>query len=172
MAMSRATGGRWSSRRSGSSPTEWGVLGWSTVVVAAGSRTAIDLVPNARVADLTEPTLVRVRGFMGASSSGPGALVMGIIALDNTHPVASYPSPLGDGDADWLYWGGIAWGAALNVAGSAGTAEGSTFGTIDSKAKRKLNENDKVVVVVDSLTGGFTFTALFRFLLMQTARRR
>ena len=106
---------------------------------------------------LRSSTLVRTRGEIHVGMD-PGAIddtmVVGvglIVATDQAIAAgaASLPSPIDDGDADWLWHGLFGLHAATIVSGDDWIGQSSRR-EIDSKAMRKVKQNDNLVVVYDS----------------------
>ena len=109
------------------------------------------------VAILNGPgTIVRTRGeilgMMDVGAAGDTAVLgFGIIIIDDDAFAAgagSIPSPVLDTPADWLWHG---WMPLRSETGTQSDDQGSHVGrlTIDSKAMRRVKQNDNVVFVGD-----------------------
>ena len=117
--------------------------------IATGVGTAIAIVSfNSR------QTLYRVRGQVFASLD-PGAAdefaIIGlgmIIVTDDAIAAgkASVPDPVSDPEAGWLWYGMLSIGAS-DVTTNPGAAEGVDRLVIDTKAMRKVRDNESLVFV-------------------------
>ncbi len=122
-----------------------------------------------------QETIVRTRGWLyirptilTATSDMSGAFGLGIVSNQALAAgAASIPAPWTDASWDgWLVW--IPFSFRVDI--GAGQATGPTRSnvgqghTIDSKAMRKVELNESVVVMCESQVGGFSVDAKFRML--------
>lgn len=134
---------------------------------------------------MIDPTLVRVHGSIGVTSAvhkpieGAWGLIKLPVGTAGTVPADIVQSPITRADADWLahgYWTVPDGGAGITQIVAMGV--GSSGNEVDSRAKRKMGEQDTIVLVLDwgvaSLGGDATLpvyrNAAFR-LLFNGARR-
>jgi len=123
--------------------------------IAGVSVTVSTLVAEALLENVPEPTLVRVRGTYGYSETaldGSAVLTLGIMVVNEpalTAGVASVPQPQNDIGSDWLWWDSV---PLLNVATAGEDPLRTGVRTIDSKAMRKI-KNNQVLVLMTQVTG-------------------
>ena len=118
-----------------------------------GSANAADTASIQVIATIAGPgTLMRSRGELVASIDAPtdGDKVIisyGLIIADDdqvTAGVTAFPNPQTDMDANWL------WHGFIPLLAQAANLEHAAVGrlTIDSKAMRRMKQNDQVVLVI------------------------
>ena len=177
MANFRGTRGRSGRSASGRSPTEWSTTAQAFTALNAGQGLGVVILQNARIVEMTQPSIVRIRGALAAGGQVAGHvdLVYGLIVLNKSWPIATQLSPTLDGDADWMHWGHIL--APARVAPVVSAIDGDTSGgaghVIDSKSKRKVNEDEALYLWVHNrgiIAVNYAFS--FRFLLMQVTRKQ
>jgi len=143
-----------SSRRS--RPVIWSATGLNADVTVAGGANRLDsLVGNVAIKARTQPTITRVRGLFAFRSATTtlSAVFVGIIVVSEAARaigVTAVPLPFTNGEASWLWWGTLR---------SVKTTE-YNFLTVDSKAQRKIND-DEVVVLVWENPSAISMTANF-----------
>ena len=146
--------------RSAKRLTQWiGTADQGSVAIASGSSVLhSSFAPSAF--GMIRPTVVRVRGtaiFVPTAWSADlefsGAYGMGIVSDQAVvGGVSAIPRPFDDDDwGGWLvhgyYWGDLEFGSATGTHPWPYTVE------IDSKAMRKIGENESLVWVVESQSG-------------------
>ncbi len=139
--------------------------------MAVASNTSVILQQNA---GLGNTTIVRVRGLLSVQPDAysvdlnvQGALGMGIVS-DQAFAAgaASIPGPWSEPDwGGWFVW--QAWASRLEFLSAVGVlfsdASERTY-MIDSKAMRKVEPNETVVVMAESQAGGVNIHSPFRML--------
>ncbi len=138
------------------------------LTVSAGSK-AIHQSFAPATAGLLKPTIVRTRGVVSFKSTQAaadaeviGAYGMAIVS-DQAFAAgaASIPGPFTDADWDgWFLWGGIA--LSLQFVDATGVYVEDRLLEVDSKAMRKVSDNETVVFMVESQAVAFEFAAVFR----------
>ena len=124
------------------------------------------------LAFLEPATIVRVRAdftFMPTSFASDlnivGAIGVGVVTEEAfTAGIASVPDPFDDAD-----WGGWLLHKLFGAHFEFGTAVGTEFPAsisidLDSKAMRKVNSGDTMIVVIESQVGAFSFSSPTRTL--------
>ncbi len=121
------------------------------------------ILPSELHEQTTDPTLMATRVALAAEVAGGGTLTnnesivaLGIIAwnyVDDTIPTPC-PGPLRDCDADWIYW----W-AAPGVPTTSGVfhTNGGADTNILSKARRRLGNDQSLLIAVESLVQSYNF---------------
>ncbi len=132
--------------------------------LAAGSQQEIDLLASRSDFQRTDVTVTRVRGagFLRATSDGVAdhEMVLGIIVITQqafTVGGTSVPDPDQD-NADWLWWNQVYSVPAFqeDSAGVSRIINLPTMFEIDSKAQRKMNEENQTLVLVIKNAGSVT----------------
>ena len=145
-----------------------GDSGWfATAVAAAGS------LGNTAIVTFNEPgTIVRIRGSGLAQldqggADGAAVYAMGLMVVSddqNTAGVTAIPSPLEDKDGDWIWHRS---GVLRTITGTDSDTYGSQVDRfeVDSKAMRRVKQNDVLAMVVDmaNFTGTNTVDAAASF---------
>ncbi|EJW72014.1 hypothetical protein WUBG_17080, partial [Wuchereria bancrofti] len=104
---------------------------------------------------LTDPTLVRVHGSMGVTGTvakpieGAWGLIKLPVGTAGAVPADIVQSPLSRVDADWLAHGYFTVPAGAGIVQIVAMGVGSSGAEVDSRAKRKMGEEDAIVWVVD-----------------------
>ncbi len=166
MPRGRAFGGHGFRTRAAKRLTTWvGSADTGGSVIAAGTK--VILQSNATLGDTT---IVRVRGMLDPRPNVfsqdidvVGAFGMGIVS-DQAFAagVASVPGPFTDPDFDWFVWMGFSWRSEFTT--DIGRLIGSVPQVIDSKAMRKVNQNQTVVIVAEGQGDALFVNAVFRML--------
>ncbi len=135
-------------------------------VVAVAGNASVILQSNATLIDTT---IVRTRGILDVrpSTTGTSQQVLGafgmLIVSDQAFAAGagSVPGPWTDQDADWFVWEAISylWEVTTDVGRLLGPVR-----HIDSKAMRKVNQNETVVVVYESQATAVNVGSPFRML--------
>jgi len=156
--------------------SSWGgVVSTTYTTIPAGSSVLLASITAANLlASNFSPggTIVRVRGMLsvrsdqGASAEGAmGAFGMAVVTDQaRAAGAASIPSPGTDANSDaWFVWHGLFAPPVINTNFIAMATQ-----LVDSKAQRKLGEDDAVVFVVENLhaSEGFTFGIQSRVLFL------
>ena len=149
--------------------TQWFAIQIGTTAVAAGGATLLASLNAAALADRPF-TLVRAIGTVHMSGVGPG-LSSGAFAIAQaseaavTAGIGSLPTPITEGDANVFqtYLPLIGEGYQYAAAGTADIMTEQVF-HFDSKAMRKINTEDNLAVVAESLAGAFNLTVVGRLL--------
>ena len=138
----------------------WIGIDLSTTAVAAGASVLFGLFDAAALA-LRPFTILRTRAAfhaesdqLAASETPHGAMGM-IVVSDQAAAagVASIPAPLANSDAPFFVW--EPWIASVSLATAVGYSDPSGVNiTIDSKAMRKVNNNEDMAVVVQNVADG------------------
>ena len=120
---------------------------------------AVTVLTETQLENFPTPTLIRTRGRLTGftdTSSTPGAfgvVGLGMIVVTASAAavgVTAIPTPLTDLGSDWLWWDSMTLGAdAGDVIGSEITIDRLS---IDSKAMRKIGNNQVVLLVAELLT--------------------
>jgi hypothetical protein len=101
------------------------------------------------------PTLMRTRGELLIRTPSGSNLYGAAGLIEYEHSSASLvnnaPRPIGDGDAEWIWWTPI-----IGLLGNGNTGSDIGWYPIDSKARRKLSSASSLVFVIES-GGGPTF---------------
>ncbi len=117
----------------------------------------LTVISEADLENFPTPTLVRSRGRIRAytdTSSTPGSfgvVTMGMIVIRKSALAgAAFPSPIQEGDSDWFWWDSLSVGSdAADVIGSTVTVDRIV---VDSKAMRKIGNNEVIVFVAELTT--------------------
>jgi len=144
-----------------------------TVLAAATAILDQLLIPAAVTSIGGQATVVRTRGLLiiesdsiTATENPFGALGMAIVTEQAAAAgIASVPKPYADADQDqWFVW--VPFGVAQGVIGGASLDGHTAQYVIDSKAMRKVEEGDAVVVVIENAdaVGGLEYNINFRML--------
>ena len=147
--------------------TQWvGSADQGTVAVAAGAK-----VIQQSNATLGGTTIVRTRGVMDMRPQGfsadievIGALGIGLVS-DQAFAagIASIPGPFTDPDWDgWFMWEAFSYRFELTT--DVGRMIIPYLMTLDSKAMRKVGQNQTLVVMVESQAAAFAASVHFRML--------
>jgi len=147
--------------------TAWaGIADQGFIAVASAGATLINSLT------LGEPgTIVRVRGMvsvnpqaLGASVAVVGAVGMGIVSAQAfAAGVGSMPEPFSDAEwGGWLVW--RSFGYFLNVTSDIGRLMPDWNFEVDSKAMRKVGENEVLVTIAESQGGAFNISTPLRTL--------
>ncbi len=142
-----------------------------TYLAIAGGNSVIhsSFVPSA--VGFLAPTIVRTRGIVDLHGTTLVADVdfggaYGICVVSDeafAAGTASIPRPFDDADwGGWLVWGAFA--RHQEFLDGTGTALPNWSENIDSKAMRKVGNNETIVALVESQTGSFDFAFTFRML--------
>ncbi len=131
---------------------EGAVLDFSNIVTGTPQFTT--LISEATLENFPTPTLIRVRGRVAAltddssTPSGFAQVIMGIIKVTSAAFAAgAVPTPATDESSDWLWWDAATIGAAAaDVIGQEVTIDRLI---VDSKAMRKIGNNEVVVFVTE-----------------------
>ncbi len=141
--------------------TSWGgtaVAGTAYVAVGTSSKGLLLSITSTSLLDLVPATIVRTRGMLAFRSDQIaqtedqiGALGIAVVSEQaRAAGAASIPGPQTDSDWDgWYFWTPL----YANLELGSGTAFQPRFQTnimVDSKAMRKLNSNDAVVVMAEN----------------------
>ncbi len=115
-------------------------------------------------------TVVRTRGTLwvspdtiSATESAFGALGMAVVQTQaSAVGVGLLPTPITDEGSDvWFMW--IPWMGSLLFADSTGMLKGYERFDFDSKAMRKVEENETVVVVIENASATFGVQYILKF---------
>ena len=131
------------------------LLDFSDIVV--GTPQLVTVISEAILENFPTPTLIRTRGRLAVladTSSTPGAfgvLTMGVIVVTAAAQTAgAVPTPSTDVGSDWLWWNRAIVGAAAgDVIGEEVTIDRMD---VDSKAMRKIGNNEVVVFVAELIS--------------------
>ncbi len=152
---------------------------WLTSVLQGGQLTVpagpsisfTTVLDNSTIdAEFGEPTLLRTRFNLSYGEAGGGNVnaVAGLMARKGVIVGATVTSrPIGDGDADWVFWQPI-----QIITGLAGGGHGVNNGVgsfeVDVRSMRKMDKSSDLVLVVEATTGSsaFTFNFAGRFLFL------
>jgi len=130
------------------------------------------------VASLTlaeKATVVRVRGQVSVQPQAVtadlnivGAIGMGVVTEEAFNAgITAIPEPFSDADwGGWLMWRSFSY--ALEVVSEIGTYFPDWDFEVDSKAMRKVDINEVVVIVAESQGGAFSVSTLLRTLIKLT----
>ncbi len=122
--------------------------------IISGTPQFLVLVPEAIMEEFPTPTVVRMRGQLAVATDAAGGPVslatvgLGVYLADNAAVAAgTLQLPLRDAGSDWIWWY-----PAVIKEGSAGQAEQDQWAgfdrvIVDSKAMRKV-KNDQALVLV------------------------
>jgi len=141
------------------------------VAVATTTKVIIASIDPA-ASGLEKPTIVRTRGMIGvrpdsgvaADTAFVGAFGIGIVS-DQAFAagVASVPGPFDQGDWDgWFVWQSFQ--ATWDFNSAVGVEPLEVEYEIDSKAMRKVSDNETVVFVAESQAGAFDISVPLRML--------
>jgi len=141
------------------------------VTVATGASVAQEIVSEAILEGVPNPTLVRTRGELLLQVSATGAtLTNGVIGLGLivvnaaafAAGVTSLPSPMTEAGSDWLWHHIAAFGTTAAFANPYDQAIGNVVDRVrlDGKAMRKVDSNQLVVLVVENLAQTSTITVV------------
>ncbi len=146
----------------------------SYVSVASGGSTLLQSFDPAAGGPFPKPTIVRVRGevSMRLDSYAVDIAVVGAFGccvVDNeafTAGIASIPTPLTNSSWDgWFVWlpmhFSLEFGSAIGV-----QVPADRVWTIDSKAMRKVSNDQTIVWVAESEVGAFDISVQTRILMM------
>ena len=121
------------------------------------------------ISDMTKPTIVRTRGevtvvpsvFTG-SLDVVGAYGMAVVTDQAVAAgVASIPGPFSEANWDgWLVW--RSFGFRLEFDDATGILQAGWRHEVDSKAMRKVSDNETVCMLVESQTGAFRISMQLR----------
>ncbi len=135
-------------------------------IVAVSSKLLLGNITAAQFAGEVPLTLVRTRGVFGfhsdqisASEDQVGAFGIAIVEEQaRAAGVASLPGPQTNSAWDgWLYWHAIQ--DRLAVATAVGVADHfQTVIEIDSKAMRKINDNEALVLIAENASASHVFS--------------
>ena len=141
------------------------------VAVGAGASSIVaSFDPGA--AAMVKPTIVRSRGVLSVRSASSAADVsvvgaFGMCVVSDqvfTAGAASVPGPWTDGDWDgWFVW--QAFSLSLEVTTDISRIINDRIFEIDSKAMRKVNENETILLVVESQAVAIEVSVPIRVLL-------
>jgi len=115
------------------------------------------LLTTSQIADLEDPTLMRIRGFLfptitvAGASSTPVYVYVGI-GVQNAQAVAAgaLPCPYTNGDwGGWLYQAQFVMSTANPAIGAIAN---SPMNVVDGKGKRRLQEDDEIFGAVELLS--------------------
>ncbi len=122
-----------------------------------------------------KPTVVRTRGFVGVRPQAfsadigiGGAYGLCVVSTDAfAAGAASIPGPFDDAGWDgWFVWGSFAGRFDVTTdIGREGFANTSMNFEVDSKAMRKISDNETIVLMAESQTGAFAIAMHLRMLL-------
>ncbi len=164
-----------SSRRR--SPTAWELSFISTGVttVVANGKTLLSSSAGLLISNFT---IVRTRGILcigsdqtGATEDQVGAFGVGIVSEQaRAAGAASIPGPVSEAIWDGWFVHQFMINRFVNVTGVGVDANFVKTIEIDSKAMRKVDSNDDLVLMVENGSGstGFVFTAQMRFLIKRS----
>jgi len=116
-------------------------------------------------------TVIRTRGQIsiipaafGADLNVVGAVGMGIVTTEAfTAGILSVPEPFSDADwGGWLMWRSFSY--RVEFLDSTGIAVPNWSFEVDSKAMRKVRQNETIILVAESQQGAFTISAPLRVL--------
>jgi len=123
------------------------------------SPLAVTVLTEAQLENFPTPTLIRSRGRINAytdPSATPGSFAVvgvGLIVVTAAAAavgVTAIPTPLTELGSDWLWWDSLSVGSdAADVIGSTITVDRLS---VDSKAMRKIGNNQVVLLVAEMLT--------------------
>ncbi len=140
-------------------------------VLAANSVNLFTLFTNAQMfsGELVDHTIIRTRGFIGVQSDQVGTSESGMIALGiilqneraRVAGAAAVPTPIVSPDAGWFVYGLFPW--MSRFADATGIVTPGQMFEIDSKAMRKVDGSDSVVLVVDNASAAFGCDFIFGF---------
>ena len=158
--------GRFPSRRS----TAWSSSADVSAETSVGANSV--LLDQVLTPTVTEQTITRVRGLLTirsdqviATEAQLGAFGMAVVEEPAaTAGVSAVPTPITDAASEaWFLWQAI--GQTLHVADATGMIQGVQY-VLESKAMRKVNSEQRVVVVFEnsSASAGFAFWYHFRML--------
>ena len=144
----------------------------NTVAVASGASVIIASFAPFTGASMHKPTIVRTRGAVaiapqtfGADVAISGAFGVGIVSDEAfAAGTASIPRPFDDAGWDgWFVWGSFSefyeFGSSVGVRRQALQIE------VDSKAMRKVSDNETIVLMAESQTGALNVAMHLRLLM-------
>ena len=151
--------------------TDWvGVADQGFVAVGAGATIILNsFTPSA--ANMVRPTITRSRGSFGIrpASAGTDQAIIGVLGIcvvttvAFTAGVASVPGPFSDaGWNGWFVWEPFS--NFLEVTTDIGRFLGSWERLVDSKAMRRIGDEDTMITVVESQGVAFDVSANIRTL--------
>ena len=169
--MTYRRGRAFSSRAPARRKSTWiGPADQAYVGVNTGLSVIIQSFDPAAGSALTQPTIVRTRGLMSvklqvysADLDCAGALGMCIVSDEAfAAGAASIPRPFDDANWDgWFVW--VPWVFRFSFDDATGTQFPASYQVeIDSKAMRKVSDNETVVVMAESQVGAVSVAANFR----------
>ena len=130
---------------------------WQGTTGAISAFAATQAIGPGSVASNASATVMRVRGHINVgmdvgAADNKGVVAVGlIIGTDDAVAVGAtaFPSPADDIDADWFWHG---WFSLQSITGTQTDAEGGQFQAreIDSKAMRRIRQNEQVVLMADA----------------------
>ena len=144
------------------------------VVTVATTAKVIVAIFDPAAAGLPKPTIIRTRGFVSVRPSAfsadigfSGAFGACIVSDQAAAAgVASVPGPFSDADWDgWYMWRSFA--GRFDVTTDVGRVGFSGTGLpfeVDSKAMRKVSDNETCLLVAESQTGAFSIAMHLRTL--------
>ena len=143
--------------RSRKRQTSWHGASVDVADLIVGTSQVAVIVTEATMETFPTPTIVRARGRLALTadvSSTPGgvaSVAMGLITVTAAALAApAVPSPLTDIGSDWLWYDSAQVGAsAADVIGEEVTIHRII---LDSKAMRKVGNNQALVLVVEQIT--------------------
>ncbi len=156
--------------------TDWQIATFPVgeTAVAASTKVLLILVPSTTLGTIAPATIVRTRGIFAIRSDAPGVteLQVGAFGIGLVNDVAgalgvtALPGPSTD-----ALWGGWFVHQFITQANQVNTAIGADARgvyqyEIDSKAMRKFESDEALVIMVENTSGSFAFTitAGIRFL--------
>ena len=137
------------------------------VVVADGGATVVSTIPFGVPA-----TIVRTRGqvsirpnSLAADAAIIGAIGMGIVSAEAVAiGVTAIPEPFTDGDwPGWFVWRSFSF--LYEFQDATGTGIQTIDFEVDSKAMRKIGQNETIVFVAESQAGAFQVSSPVRMLI-------
>ena len=147
-------------------PADQGYIG-----VASNGKTIIASFDPAGIG-LVKPIIVRTRGEVSAKVAAPGATAVivgayGLAVVSDrafTAGAGSIPGPFTDASWDgWFVW------RSFSMNWEFDDASGVRFSTkdqeVDSKAMRKVNDDETVVMIAESQVGAFDISMPLRMLM-------
>jgi len=154
--------------------TQWGAgpdeVGYTTL--AAGG---VDFMASGNAAFLAARpfTIIRVRGVLSinsdqvvASEEPMGAIGMAVVSDEAVAAgLGSLPTPIGSEASDkWFVWQAMMAPFSLSAVGS--SSQGGEY-IIDSRAMRKVNDGEDLIVMAENASSvhGLDYLFLFRFLI-------
>ena len=157
--------------------TEWSVCsaptGFSTVT--ASTKVVLVAVPSATLADVVPATIVRTRGAFSIKPGNPGATttIHGAFGIGLVNEVAGALGVTGiPGPWSECGWGGWLYHRFFNTFWNFNSASSALYThieyEIDSKAMRKVETEQRLMLIIES-GGGNSFDAAVSFRMLMKA---